>query len=100
MASAASDTHGIDPTPTGDARRRPPSIGADGYERVLAWLSLALFAVALVAIGRGRAEWRAVPTLIWLHLATVLFATGLTPAILLGRRGTGRHRMPGRWLFG
>ncbi|WP_375380516.1 DUF2306 domain-containing protein [uncultured Sphingomonas sp.] len=75
---------------------RPRPIGSDAYERVLAWASLTLFAVALVAIGRGRPEWNRIPALIWLHLATVLFATGLTPVILLGRRGDRRHHKLGR----
>ena len=36
------------------------------------------------------------PPLIWLHLLTVLFATGMTPVLLLSRRGNGRHRVLGR----
>ena len=75
---------------------RPRPIGADRYERLLAWAALALFAAALVAIVRGRAAWGTIPGTLWGHLATVLLATGLTPVILLGRRGTVRHRLLGR----
>jgi uncharacterized membrane protein len=76
--------------------KRPKPISADGYERVLAYASLVLLAAALTAIVRGRAEWTAIPPLIWLHLATILTATGLTPIILLRRRGDRRHRLLGR----
>jgi uncharacterized membrane protein len=79
----------------GDSKR-PKPISADGYERVLAYASLVLLAAALTAIVRGRAEWATIPPLIWLHLATILTATGLTPVILLRRRGDRRHRLLGR----
>jgi uncharacterized membrane protein len=75
---------------------RAKPIGADVYERVLAFASLVLLGAALTAIFRGWAQWAAVPLLIWLHLATVLTAVALTPIILLGRRGTPRHRLLGR----
>ena len=79
---------------------RPKPIGADRYERVLAYAAAALFVTAVVAIVRGRAEWAQVPALIWLHLATILVATGLTPVILLRRRGDARHRLLGRvWVL-
>lgn len=91
MTSTAAAVEGFEP-----AVARPRPIGADGYERALAWVALALFAAALAAITRGRAEWAQVPPLIWLHLLTVLFATGMTPVLLLSRRGNGRHRMLGR----
>ncbi len=77
-----------------DKRSRP--ISADAYERVLAIASTLLFIAALAAIARGRAEWAQVPALIWLHLLAILLATGLTPVILLRRRGDRRHRLLGR----
>ena len=76
------------------ARSKP--ISADRYERVLAGASALLFIAALLAVARGRAEWAQVPALIWLHLLTILVATGLTPVILLRRRGDQRHRVLGR----
>jgi uncharacterized membrane protein len=79
-----------------ESGKRPKPIGADAYERILACASLVLLAAALAAIIRGRAEWAAVPALIWLHLGTILTAVTLTPIILLGRRGTPRHRLLGR----
>ncbi len=79
---------------------RPKPISADRYERVLACAAAALFVAAVVAIVRGRTEWAQVPALIWLHLATILVATGLTPVILLCRRGDARHRLLGRvWVL-
>lgn len=79
---------------------RAKPIGVDRYERVLAVAASLLFAAAMAAIVRGRAEWARVPPLIWLHLATILVATGLTPVILLRRRGDGRHRWLGRvWVM-
>lgn len=79
---------------------RPKPISADRYERVPAYAAAALFVAAVVAIARGRAEWAHVPALIWLHLATILVATGLTPVILLRRRGDARHRLLGRvWVL-
>ena len=77
-------------------RARPKPLHADNYERLLAYASVLLFGAAAAAIARGRAEWSAVPPLIWFHLATILTATGLTPVILLGRRGVNRHRVLGR----
>jgi uncharacterized membrane protein len=74
----------------------PKSVRADGFERLLACASVALLTAASAAIIRGRAEWGAVPSLIWLHLATILIVLTLTPIILLGRRGTPRHRLLGR----
>jgi uncharacterized membrane protein len=62
---------------------------------VLAVASGALALAALVATVRGRAEWHLVPPLIWLHLASVLLATSLTPIMLLRRKGDGRHRRLG-----
>ena len=76
--------------------KRPKPLTADGYERLLAYASLALLIAASAAIIRGRPEWGAVSPLIWLHLGTILIAVTLTPIILLGRRGTPRHRLLGR----
>jgi uncharacterized membrane protein len=59
----------------------------------MASLLLALFAIA--AIVRGRAEWAQVPLLVWVHLATILTATLLTPVMLLRRKGDRRHRRIG-----
>ncbi len=67
-------------------------VPADGYERGLAVAALVLLAAVAAALLRGRAEWSAVPALVWTHIATVLVALVLTPVILLGRRGDRRHR--------
>lgn len=72
------------------------SLRLDLYERLLAVAAIVLAAAALVAIARGAAEWARVPGVVWLHLATVLLATVLTPVILLRRRGDARHRLLGR----
>lgn len=64
-------------------------------DRMLAFGAVALFAAAATAIVKGRAEWSAVSWVIWLHLATVLTATALTPVLLLTRRGDRTHRTLG-----
>lgn len=73
----------------GTARRRWLS------NELLAAASLVLALAALVAIARGRAEWGLVPPLVWVHLATILTATLLTPVMLVRRKGDGRHRRLG-----
>lgn len=64
--------------------------------RLLAGLSLALLGAALLAIARGRADWPAIPLQIWLHLASILAATALTPVMLLRAKGTRGHRRLGK----
>lgn len=62
---------------------------------LLAAASVVLAAAALAAIARGQAQWAQVPPLVWVHLATILVATGLTPVMLLRRKGDRRHRKLG-----
>lgn len=62
---------------------------------LLAVASIGLAAAAITAIVRGRAHWAEVPPLVWLHLATILAATLLTPVMLLRRKGNRRHRQLG-----
>ena len=62
---------------------------------VLAVASAILFACAVVAVAKGRADWARVPGLVWVHLGSILLATGLTPVMLLRRKGDGRHRKLG-----
>ncbi|MBE7202069.1 MAG: hypothetical protein INR70_30280 [Parafilimonas terrae] len=71
------------------------SIRTTGFERLLAYGSIALLLAVLVAVIRGRANWAGVPTLIWLHIGSVSVALALTPMLLLGRRGVRRHRVLG-----
>ncbi len=63
--------------------------------QLLAAASLILFGAALTAILRGQSQWAIVPPLIWLHLATILTATALTPVMLLRRKGNTAHRQLG-----
>ena len=74
---------------------RPVSTLPGPLDRALAIGAVALFAAPAAAIVRGHAQWGAVPVLIWLHLATVLTATALTPVMLLRRRGDRKHRTLG-----
>ena len=76
------------------ARSKP--ISPDALERVLAWAAVALLGAVAVALVRGVGEWGRVPALVWAHLLTIIVALALTPVILLGRRGTARHRVLGR----
>jgi uncharacterized membrane protein len=62
---------------------------------VLAVASALLALAALLAVARGQAQWALVPPLVWLHLGSILIATGLTPVMLLRRKGDGRHRRLG-----
>jgi|APFEC2959095136_1045048.scaffolds.fasta_scaffold00083_2 uncharacterized membrane protein len=63
--------------------------------RLLAAASVVLLVAALLAIARGASDWPRVPPLVWLHLFSILLATGLTPIMLLRRKGDGRHRRLG-----
>lgn len=62
---------------------------------LLAVASGVLALAALLAIARGQPHWGRVPSLVWLHLISILVATGLTPVMLLRRKGDGRHRRLG-----
>jgi uncharacterized membrane protein len=62
---------------------------------VLAVASAVLTLAALLAVARGQTHWGQVPPLVWLHLGSILLATGLTPVMLLRRKGDGRHRKLG-----
>jgi uncharacterized membrane protein len=62
---------------------------------LLAVASAVLALAALMAIARGQPQWGKVPPLVWLHLVSILVATGLTPVMLLRRKGDGRHRRLG-----
>jgi uncharacterized membrane protein len=77
---------------------RPASLAPDRLERILAIGSIVLLAAVLVALIRGRTEWGQVPWQVWPHLVTIVLAVGLTPVMLLRRRGDRRHRMIG-WVW-
>lgn len=79
----------------GSGEHKAKSLGVDRYEKILAAAAAILFVAAATAIGRGQNEWSRVPAIVWAHLATVLIATGLTPMMLLRRRGDARHRQLG-----
>ncbi|WP_010185758.1 DUF2306 domain-containing protein [Sphingomonas sp. PAMC 26605] len=72
------------------------SLRADRYETILAGAAVALFGTILVALLKGATHWASVPLVIWVHLATVLVALGLTPAMLLRPRGDALHRTLGK----
>lgn len=75
------------------------SLAPDRFDRILSIGAIVLFVAACVAILRGAAQWVQVPALIWLHLATILVATALTPVMLVRRRGDRPHRvLGGVWL--
>jgi len=73
-------------------------ITSDAFERALAFAASALFVVAAVAVAKGYEQWGRVPAIIWLHLGTIAVALGLTPILLLRRRGDSRHRVLG-WVW-
>jgi uncharacterized membrane protein len=61
----------------------------------LAAASLVLALAAIAAIVRGKPHWGDVRPLVWVHLGSIVFATALTPVMLLRAKGTGRHRQLG-----
>ena len=69
--------------------------GPDRRDRLLGAGTLAMLAVMLVALARGRAQWGAVPWPVWVHLGTIALALVLTPVLLWRRRGDRRHRLLG-----
>lgn len=76
--------------------RRTVAPATDTYERALAWAAIGLLLAVMAALARGQGQWQAVPGMVWAHIATILIALVLTPAILLGRRGDARHRLLGK----
>ncbi|MBC7522259.1 MAG: DUF2306 domain-containing protein [Sandarakinorhabdus sp.] len=62
---------------------------------LLAAASLVLALAALAAVLRGQPHWGEVRPLVWLHLVAILFATILTPVMLLRPKATRRHRQLG-----
>ena len=77
---------------------RPASLVPDRVERLLAAGAIVLLAAVVVALIRGRAEWGLIPWQVWPHLVTIVIAVGLTPIMLLRRRGDRRHRVLG-WVW-
>ena len=77
---------------------RPAAPEPERIDRFLATAAAALLAAVAVAIARGHAEWDRVPPIIWLHIVTVLAGVGLTPIMLLRRRGDRKHRVLG-WIW-
>jgi uncharacterized membrane protein len=63
--------------------------------QLLAAASLVLALAALAAVARGQPHWGDVRPLIWVHIGSIVFATSLTPVMLLRRKGTARHRQLG-----
>ena len=74
-------------------RLRP--IRADGYEKLLAYAAILLLIAVLTALIRGRPHWPEVPSIVWIHLATILVALALTPIMLLRTSGDRPHRALG-----
>lgn len=64
-------------------------------ERLLALICGLLALTVAVAVIKGAPQWPLIGPMIWAHLATVMLAVVLTPAILLMQRGTPRHRVMG-----
>lgn len=77
------------------ATKRPRSIAADGFEKVLAVAAAILLGFVITALARGYMRWGEVQPLIWVHLALMIVALALTPIMLLRRRGDRPHRVLG-----
>lgn len=77
-------------------RRAARPITPDLYERILAGAAMLLLAAVISALARGAGQWERVPAIVWAHLATIVAALGLTPVMMLRRRGDRLHRRLGR----
>ena len=64
--------------------------------RNLAIATAALLAVVLVAVVRGASQFPGLPLLVQIHLASMIIIMGVTVPMLLGPKGTARHRLLGR----
>ena len=73
-------------------------LAPETYDRVLAAAAVVLLAAVAVSIWRGRAEWSQLPPVLWAHIGTIVLAVGLTPIMLLRRRGDRLHRQLG-WVW-
>lgn len=77
----------------------PPTVGRRldriVTDPVLAAATVVMLAAVVVAVARGYADWSRVPALIWFHLGLIVVALGLTPVMLLRRKGSGSHRVLG-----
>jgi uncharacterized membrane protein len=70
----------------------------DRFEQFLAAASVALIIAVAIAVAKGRPEWHQIPAFVWVHLGFVVAALGLTPTMLLRRRGDRPHRVLG-WIW-
>ena len=78
--------------------RSPRSLAPDWIDKSLAAAAVLLLACVAAALARGWSHWSEIPTLVWVHLVTVLVALALAPIMLLRRRGDGLHRILG-WIW-
>ncbi len=77
------------------APRAPEMLRPDRFDCALALGAMVLLACVVIAVIKGQADWSKVPPVIWAHLGTIVLAVGLTPVMLLRRRGDRRHRLLG-----
>lgn len=81
-----------------EPERAKISLAPERFDRLLSAAALVLLGFVLTALWRGRGEWGEVPLIVWGHIATILIAVGLTPLMLLRRRGDRLHRRLG-WVW-
>jgi uncharacterized membrane protein len=93
--AAREDTAETDAAP---AQVRGNPLAPQAFDRILAAAAVLLLAAVLAALTRGYGEWSRVPGVVWAHIATILVALGLTPLMLLRRRGDRPHRVLG-WVW-
>jgi len=78
--------------------KRARSLAPTPLERIAGGLCLLLLLAVLAAVLRGAPDWGRLPFIIWAHLLTVTVALGVTPLLLLRRRGDRTHRRLG-WVW-
>jgi len=78
-----------------DDARHGEGLPALRTDRTLGYASIAMLALVVAALFRGRAHWGEPPASIWFHLGLVLAALILTPVMLVRRKGSESHRLLG-----
>jgi len=76
-------------------RPRAAWLAPNLLERALAVGFTLVFAGMLYAMARGVETGGPAPTIVWVHLSVIVIVAGLTPILLLRRRGDRLHRVLG-----
>jgi len=84
--------------PTVPTRASASMLGPNWLEVGLAIGFALIFAGMVYGMARGLESSMEAPAIVWLHLAVILIVAGLTPVMMLRRRGDRSHRVLG-WIW-